>query len=807
MPRVSIIMASYNHENYVGEAIQSVLAQTYEDWELIVTDDGSSDRTVDVIKKYQDPRIKLFCWSKNQGACAAANHSLKEAQGDLIAILNSDDTFLPNKLEKQVGFLDKNPEVGAVFSYAKIIDEKGNEITSDSQSYPGVFVQPNRNRFEWLRYFFLNDNCLCHPSVLIRQACYDEIGLYDERYAQLPDLDLWIRLCIKYEIHIIPENLVNFRINQNQASANNSANSSRHFLELSQILKNYLHSEVLDNLSNIFPVTAHLEEVGVSVKISTIDRDLAPFLIAMVAFRVNRPAQRYFCFDLLYQMYADREIAHKLKEQYLFDFSQLTKVAKEQDIFGVVSLYRVQSQLQETEAVLEQSQTQLKQTEAVLELYQSQLHQTQQELEKSQSQLQETEGLLEQSQSQLHQTQEEYEKSQSQLYQTEEVLKHSQSQLNKAEVVLEQSLSHLHHSQALFEGSQSQLHQTQQELQQSQAQLYQTQQELQQSQAQLYQTQQELPQLQADIHQTQQKLQQLQAQKHQIEVLLKQSQAQLKKTQAELEDAKSQQHKTKELLEKSQSQFRESEELADLSQSQLHQTVKKLEQSQSQLHQTQGELKRWQSQFHQVMGELGNSQKQLRQIEVTVEHLQFQPNQIKQELEHSQHQLHQTEALVQLVHSQLHQSQQELQDFRSRLHDTETQLENQQFQLCNRDTEVEQYRYQIHQMQLQLERLQFQQITTSPTLEPIQSEYKLLVWDAWYAYYQNDLSRMRDCLQESLKCTPFSRTQTVANWLENFSKLSSEKGGLIDTHALTNSLEWQQLMRRVTAVKALLSTY
>jgi glycosyltransferase involved in cell wall biosynthesis/septal ring factor EnvC (AmiA/AmiB activator) len=788
MPRVSVIMASYNHENYVAEAIQSILDQTYEDWELIVTDDGSSDGTVDVIKTFKDSRIKLFCWLKNQGACAAANHCLKEAQGELIAILNSDDAFLPNKLEKQVTFLDKNPDVGAIFSYAQIIDEEGNEIASDSPFYPGIFIQPNRNRFEWLKYFLLNDNCLCHPSALIRKACYDEIGWYDERYAQLPDLDLWIRLCIKHEIHITPENLVKFRINQNQASANIPENSSRHFLELIQILKNYLNPEIVDNLLNIFPVTANLEEAGVSTKINQIDTDLAPFLLSMVAFRVDRPAQRYFCFDLLYQMYADQDLAQKLREQYFFDFSKLTELAKEQDIFGVVSLDR----LNQTEAVLGQSQSQLQETEAVLELYQSQLHQTQQELEQSQSQLHQIEPLLEQSQSQLHQTQQECEQSQSLLNQTEEVLKQSQSQLHETEALLELSLAHLHHSQALFEQSQSQLHQTQQEFQQSQAQLHQTGVVLEQSQAQL--------------HLTQQKFQQSQAQLNQTGVVLEQLQTRLHQTQTELEDAQSQRLETKGLLEQSQSQFRETEELFEQSQSQLDQTVRKLEQSQAKLHQTQGELNRWQSQFHQVVGELEDSQNQLHQIEVIVEQLQSQPHQVQQELEHSQNQLHQTEALVEQLHSQLDHTQQELQEFHSRLQDTEKQLENKQSQICNRDTELEQYRSQLHLMQPQLERLQFQQTTASSTLEQSQSEYKFLVWDAWYAYCQGDMSRMRGCLQESLKCTPYSRTETVVNWLEKFSSFSSEKGSPIDTQTLTNSADWKQLMRHVTAVKAFLST-
>ncbi|MGB8687985.1 MAG: glycosyltransferase, partial [Microcoleus sp.] len=85
MPKVSVVMASYNHEKFVAETIQSVLDQTYQDFEFIITDDGSPDRTVDVIKKFADPRIKLFCFPQNQGACTAMNNCINEAKGEYIA--------------------------------------------------------------------------------------------------------------------------------------------------------------------------------------------------------------------------------------------------------------------------------------------------------------------------------------------------------------------------------------------------------------------------------------------------------------------------------------------------------------------------------------------------------------------------------------------------------------------------------------------------------------------------------------------------------------------------------------------------
>ena len=182
MPKVSVLIASYNHEKYIGYAIQSVLGQTYQDFEIVIVDDGSKDNSVEVIRSFTDPRIRLICFEQNQGACTAAKRLLQEAKGEYIAILNSDDAFLPEKLAKQVDFLDKNDKYGAVFSYAQIIDEAGEIFTDENHFYSKIFVQENKSRHEWLRYFFYNGNCLCHPSIMIRSECYESVGFYDERY-------------------------------------------------------------------------------------------------------------------------------------------------------------------------------------------------------------------------------------------------------------------------------------------------------------------------------------------------------------------------------------------------------------------------------------------------------------------------------------------------------------------------------------------------------------------------------------------------------------------------------------------------
>src|SRR5215207_6745619 len=155
MPSVSVIIPAYNHEKFVAECIQSVLNQTFQDFEIIITDDASTDRTVEIIESFDDSRIKLFKHSKNQGVSIAANNCILHAGGRYIAWLSTDDAWYPEKLEIQVRYLDEHPEIGGAFGKAAWIDESGNLITDNSFPYLDVFNVPNRSRVEWLRYFFL----------------------------------------------------------------------------------------------------------------------------------------------------------------------------------------------------------------------------------------------------------------------------------------------------------------------------------------------------------------------------------------------------------------------------------------------------------------------------------------------------------------------------------------------------------------------------------------------------------------------------------------------------------------------------
>ncbi len=330
MPKVSVVMASYNHEKYIRECIQSILDQTYHDFEFIITDDGSQDRSVEIIQGFNDPRINLYTHVVNKGACVAANLGIRKASGQYIAIVNSDDAWEHTKLEQQVDFLDKHPEIGAVFTMMTFIDESSKPILEKQHWYTSVFQATNKSRFAWLNQFFCKGNCLCHPSVLIRKKCYDEIGLLDERMASLPDFDMWIRLCLKYEIHIMNSRLVRFRLRDNDmnASGANKGNLLRANFEYFRILNNYLTIKDKHEFANIFPEAN---------KYGVIETKYIPYFLSRLALDVKNNTLNLWGLEVLYNLLADKEIEKELDHKYKFNYVDFYKITSAYDVFNINS--------------------------------------------------------------------------------------------------------------------------------------------------------------------------------------------------------------------------------------------------------------------------------------------------------------------------------------------------------------------------------------------------------------------------------------------------------------------------------------
>jgi len=238
-PRISVVMATYNHADFVQEAIESVLRQRGVDFELLVADDGSADRTREVVASVHDARVHFFPSATNRGACTVTNELLDRATGEFVALMNSDDRWIAeDKLASQLAILTRDPSIGACFGRARFVDIAGRAINKATLPFGRVFDQENRSRGAWLRRFFDLGNCLCHPTMLIRRSCYETLGMYDNRLRQLPDFDMWVRLLRRYDIHVSDADLVDFRwLPGENASAVTADNSQRTLSEMYFILR------------------------------------------------------------------------------------------------------------------------------------------------------------------------------------------------------------------------------------------------------------------------------------------------------------------------------------------------------------------------------------------------------------------------------------------------------------------------------------------------------------------------------------------------------------------------------------------
>lgn len=254
-PAVSVVMAAYNLEKFVGETIESVLRQTYADFEFIIIDNGSKDKTADIIRAYSDPRIKLLSEPINLGPSLAVNRAIEQSRGEYLALLAADDLWAPEKLARQIAFMNDHAETGAVFTTAQPIDEKGCAFGDATHFYFRIFEQPNRSRHEWLRHFFQNGNCLCAVSSFVRRSVVSG-DWYRPEMLQLSDFELWIRILLGSGIHVIQEKLTYFRIRSgdtNTSGARLDVSMRSTFETATRIAALFVQPAALDEIHLIFP--------------------------------------------------------------------------------------------------------------------------------------------------------------------------------------------------------------------------------------------------------------------------------------------------------------------------------------------------------------------------------------------------------------------------------------------------------------------------------------------------------------------------------------------------------------------------
>jgi len=225
-PLVSVVMPVHDAERYLDAAIASVLGQTHRNLELVMVDDGSTDGSAAIAERHakQDPRVKFLRNERNLGIVKARNRAFAESnpRSAYFAVLDSDDVCMPDRLALQVAFMEAHPDHAIVGGNTLIIDEQGAVI--GERRYPSTHEQIVR---VITRY-----NPIAQPTVMIRRAALEQVGVYSERYPRCQDYELWLRMAARFKLANLPEFTLKYRISETQGKRVQLRESLRYTLQI-----------------------------------------------------------------------------------------------------------------------------------------------------------------------------------------------------------------------------------------------------------------------------------------------------------------------------------------------------------------------------------------------------------------------------------------------------------------------------------------------------------------------------------------------------------------------------------------------
>jgi len=241
-PIISIILPVYNGAKYLREAIESVLQQTFRDFELIIINDGSIDNSSEILKSFRDPRVKIVN-QENKGLIATLNTGVGLSRAEYIARIDADDIWSdPNKLSKQFEYLSKHTDCVVLGTWAKIIDENSKEISR--LAYPETDLE--------IRASILIKNCFIHPSVIFSKEACLKAGGFSEQEKYVEDYGLWLRMGKFGTFANIPEYLISYRVHDASVTRQNNFIQTKNSFQLAKKFKttypNYFKSWIKWNL-------------------------------------------------------------------------------------------------------------------------------------------------------------------------------------------------------------------------------------------------------------------------------------------------------------------------------------------------------------------------------------------------------------------------------------------------------------------------------------------------------------------------------------------------------------------------------
>lgn len=239
MTQVTVIIPTYNCAEFVTDAVHSVLAQTYKNYEILVIDDGSTDNTRKVLSSYIERCLIKYICQENKGLACARNTGIKNASGDFIALLDADDLWLPYKLEVQMPAFQLSPKIGIVHADRCKFMDSGEFFRPIRENFSDEFIK--RHSGDLFEACFLREIFISCPTAVIRKECFDKVGLFDENLAKLgfEDSEMWLRILRHYEAYHVNKAVALYRVRPNSMSKNRKKMIEAHKYLVEKISKQY----------------------------------------------------------------------------------------------------------------------------------------------------------------------------------------------------------------------------------------------------------------------------------------------------------------------------------------------------------------------------------------------------------------------------------------------------------------------------------------------------------------------------------------------------------------------------------------
>lgn len=315
-PQISVCATCYNHEKYIPFFMEKLMGQDFQDWELIVTDDCSTDGSYDLLKSYcNDSRVHVYRNDRNRHVCQTANNSFAKARGKYVCIISTDDAFAEGKLAHDVTYFEAHPEISVLYNNLIHIKEDNTVIRDTKQR--GMHLR--HNKWHFLHHLFTKGNCMMIPGLAVRKKCIDEIGMMNPLLCLTQDFEYHIRLQLHYEIAIsdIPLTYYRRRDNEMNLSAYTQQNYNHIDNEMALLLGECARQiKGVEQFRQIFPEFSKYDELN--------DKDIVFYVGQILVESPSRPI-RAAGLAMLYE-FVIRDI-ERLEQQYGFmakNFMEIT---------------------------------------------------------------------------------------------------------------------------------------------------------------------------------------------------------------------------------------------------------------------------------------------------------------------------------------------------------------------------------------------------------------------------------------------------------------------------------------------------